>query len=253
LHTLFSFCFYFILYSFMGWLLESLYGSLREKRPVNRGFLTGPFCPLYGAGALCMIVLSHWVQNVTILLLCAMVLSTALEYGTNCLLERIYKMRFWRYQFLTFRGRISLTTSLIWGILSVTLLDVLHPEVAKLAAGFSLLTLLLVTGVFLLYLASDLTYVSTSLHSLHKRLEVMSKLRKQIQHRHEHIHEMLDDGIQILRDRYESLIQNRAAVHVRLILAYRNMYSLHNHDSLQAIQKAVFEKQRRKPAVQKKP
>lgn len=125
--------FYFIIYSFLGWCLESIYKTIIFKRPTNSGFLYGPFCPMYGIGAVLMIELSKLSNNIFVIFLISFVFFTIWEYVVAVVLEGIFKTKYWDYSDLkfNFQGRVCLKNSLYWGILGVLLIFVIHPAIEE--------------------------------------------------------------------------------------------------------------------------
>ena len=125
--------FYFIVYSFLGWCLESVYKTIAFKKPVNSGFLYGPFCPMYGIGAVLMIELGKVSNNVIIIFLLSFILFSVWEYLVAVILEKMFKTKYWDYSNLKFnlQGRICLKNSIYWGILGVLLIFVIQPLVQK--------------------------------------------------------------------------------------------------------------------------
>lgn len=129
------FIFYF--YCLFGWCFESTYVSIREKRLVNRGFMRGPFLPLYGSGAVMMLLVSSPFQgmdfpwNVIWTYLAGCVGATALEYVTGVVMEAIFKVRYWDYskEPFNFQGYICLTSTLAWGLLTVIMTSWVHRPV----------------------------------------------------------------------------------------------------------------------------
>ena len=127
----------FSFYSFLGWALESIYATLMQKRLVNRGFLSGPFCPIYGFSASAIILsaqgINRWFPEnqwgFLPFLITAIVLVTLMEYLTGYLLEKIFHTKWWDYsnRFMNLHGYISLQFSLIWGGLAFLLLRYVHP------------------------------------------------------------------------------------------------------------------------------
>ena len=97
---------FFFCYCFFGWIFESSYVSLKEKRLVNRGFLRLPMLPLYGTGAVMMLFVSLPVKNNLILVyVSGVVAATLLEYVTGWGMERLFKMRYWDYSNQRFQCR----------------------------------------------------------------------------------------------------------------------------------------------------
>ena len=123
----------FFLYSFIGWLTEVLEGLINRKEFVNRGFLVGPICPIYGFGALFMIGLLKNNDNFIIIFLLGSLVCTFLEYVTSLILEKIFNTRWWDYRDkkINFNGRVCLEVMIIFGIGSILLMKVMRPIVSK--------------------------------------------------------------------------------------------------------------------------
>lgn len=125
----------FMLYSFIGWSLEVVYAAYKEKRFINRGFLTAPICPIYGFGALLVLYADSLIKAKSIPfytgILLALVLATVLEYLTGYVLEKYLNIKAWDYsnESLNLHGRVCVKFSLFWGILAYILTAVLHPAV----------------------------------------------------------------------------------------------------------------------------
>lgn len=86
---------WFLFYSFCGWVYESILVSILERRPVNRGFLNGPLCPIYGAGAVGAVVVMGQVHNPLVVFLLSMVGASILEYVTSWVMEALFHARWW--------------------------------------------------------------------------------------------------------------------------------------------------------------
>lgn len=130
-----------IIYSFFGWVYESILCSVTSGAPVNRGFLNGPLCPVYGFGAL-VIIFVFWADpGITVwnLFFSSMVLTCTLEYFTSWAMEKLFHARWWDYTHYHFNinGRVCLAGALAFGSFSVLLIKVVHPRVAAFVNGFS--------------------------------------------------------------------------------------------------------------------
>lgn len=125
--------FYFILYSFLGWCLESIYKSILQKKIVNSGFLYGPFCPMYGIGAILMITLGGISENVVIIFIISFLLFSVWEYIVAVILEKLFKTKYWDYSDIRFniKGRVCLKNSIYWGILGILLMFVIQPIIEE--------------------------------------------------------------------------------------------------------------------------
>ena len=132
----------FFLYSTAGWLWECFYVSVRTRRLVNRGFLHGPWLPIYGSGALLVLFLTLPVrENPALVFFLGMSGATLLEYGTGAFMEHLFQVRYWDYsrEPLNINGYICLPVSLAWGSFSLGLIYVLHPPAERFVLQIPLL------------------------------------------------------------------------------------------------------------------
>lgn len=123
---------YFYAYAFLGWCSEVAFAAVRKGQFVNRGFLNGPICPVYGVGLVAVIGVLAPVQNqLWLLYLGAVVLTTAIELVTGFAMEKLFHQRWWDYSRvpLNLGGYVCLPFSLIWGVACVVIVRWLHPLV----------------------------------------------------------------------------------------------------------------------------
>ncbi|WP_353892774.1 putative ABC transporter permease [Proteinivorax hydrogeniformans] len=127
--------FYFVFYSFVGWNLEVLYHLKKQRRFVNRGFLNGPICPIYGISAtLIVILLTPFKDNLIALFIGGFIIASVVELFTGYLLERFFDTRWWDYSEESFNlwGYVCVKFSIYWGALTVFFLNAIHPFVNML-------------------------------------------------------------------------------------------------------------------------
>ena len=125
---------YFFIYSFIGWILETIYAFLVLGHFVKRGFLIGPICPIYGFGAVLLILsLKNCKGKPLSQFLIAGFTFTVFEYVVSYMLEVVFGLRWWDYSgdFLNLQGRVSLSYSIIWGALGILLIEGIHPNISK--------------------------------------------------------------------------------------------------------------------------
>lgn len=125
----------FFFYSFCGWVWECCYVSACQKRWVNRGFLQGPVLPIYGSGAILILLATIPVaENLWLVYFCGTAAATLLEYVTGWAMERLFRVRYWDYSKQRFncRGYICLSSSIAWGFFSILLIRVVHPPISSL-------------------------------------------------------------------------------------------------------------------------
>ena len=128
---------WFFIYSFLGWLWETCYVSAKRGELINRGFVNGPVCTIYGFGALGVYLILNPVSgNLAYLFFGGIIVATLLEYATAVLMESIFHTSWWDYsdKKFNFQGRICLGASLGWGFFTVLLFRVLHPVVEGIVA-----------------------------------------------------------------------------------------------------------------------
>jgi uncharacterized membrane protein len=126
--------FFFYFYCIFGWCFESTYVSLKSHRPVNRGFLKGPWLPLYGTGAILVLWLTLPFRNTPVLVyLVGAIGATILEYFTGEAMVRLFKVRYWDYSYkkIQYKGHICLSSTIAWGFLSLLMVYVVHKPVER--------------------------------------------------------------------------------------------------------------------------
>lgn len=132
-YTIVQWFLFFYIYCFFGWCFESTYVSIRKRHLVNRGFMRGPYLPLYGFGASLLLAVSIPVSySVMLVFFIGMTVATALEYVTGVIMEAIFKVRYWDYsnQKFNFQGHICLSSSVAWGMLNILLIRYLNRPVS---------------------------------------------------------------------------------------------------------------------------
>lgn len=131
----------FIIYSFLGWCMEMVVCYIATKEWVNRGFLIGPICPIYGCGCLLIILLlDRYLKDPIVLFVMAMLLCSLLEYFTSYLMEKLFKARWWDYSHKKYNinGRICLDNIFAFGILGLLMMYLVNPFVVKMLGYVSL-------------------------------------------------------------------------------------------------------------------
>lgn len=133
-NELYNCLYYFIIYAFLGWVLEVSYRVLNTGKFSNRGFLIGAYCPIYGIGAiLALYLIKPFKNNIVMLFIVSFIITSILEFVTGFVLEKIFKYKWWNYSDLPFniKGYICLKFSIIWGLACIFLINTLSPLVEK--------------------------------------------------------------------------------------------------------------------------
>ena len=176
--------FFFYLYCFLGWFFESTYVSVKSKKLVNRGFMGGPFLPLYGSGAIMMLVVSApFRDNLLLTYLAGVVGATALEYITGVTMEALFKVRYWDYsnQRFNYKGHICLSSSVAWGFLTILMTRVIHRPIEQFVLAIPGLALLCLTAVLTIYIAVDFTLAFKAALELRDILARMQRIKDEVE------------------------------------------------------------------------
>ena len=133
-YTLVQWIAFFYIYCFLGWCFESGYATIKQRKLTNRGFLRGPYIPIYAFGAIFVLIITDNFQgSILSVYFSGLIAATVLEYITGYVMEKLFKVKYWDYSDHKFNlnGYISLSTSIAWGFLSVLLTEVLQVNVYR--------------------------------------------------------------------------------------------------------------------------
>lgn len=185
---------YFFIYAFLGWLMEVICKLVEKKKFINRGFLIGPICPIYGYGVLGIVLLNgEDTTDVLSVFLKAIFICSVLEYVTSYLMEKLFKARWWDYSKRKFNinGRICLETMVPFGLLGCFIVYFLHPLVVKFVGVFNS-TFVIVMGVIL-----SILYVIDLVISLKVMSKIKGEIKKQRVDNTEIIKKKIEDWLSV--------------------------------------------------------
>lgn len=177
---------YFSIYSFLGWICEVIYCSIPVKKFINRGFLNGPVCPVYGFGALFVIYIMEWlnIDFPILIFIFGGVIASVIEFIADILLEYVFHTRLWNYSNRKFniKGRVCLLNSTLFATLSLVLLEIIHPLMVLFISKFSNLVIILVASLFLIIFIVDMSWTVNEVINLNialKNMNILEKLKKE--------------------------------------------------------------------------
>lgn len=252
---------YFILYSFLGWVMETCYCSVVERRLVARGFLYGPICPIYGSGVMLMILFfTPLKQNLVLFYAVAVVVMTSWEYLVGWVLEVTTHVKYWDYsQYrLNLQGRVCLWVALTWGVLSYIVIFFIHPPIQSLVEGLPMWLEFMLCGAFLALLAVDASFTIRNLVLVALHVESVTQLGQELQLQmalgKAELSDKLEDSIAVLRQHYSDQVTqleqySRRFRHIYTSLKVSQKYSVSHEDILAAAALAKEELLRRKDAL----
>ena len=237
MNTLEKYICIFFIYAIAGWFMETFRGYFKTGKFINRGFLIGPYLPVYGFGVtLITIFLEKYVNDIYILFGMSIVLCGTLEYFTSWIMEKLFKARWWDYHNRKFNinGRICLETLIPFGILGTVLLKFANPFILKILNNIPNTTLVFILKIMLIIFIVDVIISYTVVMSFKKtakevenkvvkdNTEEMSKMVKEVTtEKVKEIKENVEDGLEEARENLEEFSKN---VNVRLKYTKRKVY-----------------------------
>lgn len=174
---------YFFVYGFLGWCTEVIFAAFKQHRFVNRGFLNGPICPIYGVGVTLVIAcLEAFQSNLLLLYISSVILVTVLEGVTGWAMDKLFHNKWWDYSKLPFNigGYVCLLFSLIWGVACVFIVYFVHPlihQVLSLIPHTAVIALIAILGIALL---SDMIVTTSAIVKFNQYLELLKHITDEL-------------------------------------------------------------------------
>ncbi len=188
--SLYALVSYFVIYSFVGWIVEVIYQALKRGKIINRGFLNGPVCPIYGFGMVAVLLFFNYIEIDNLqeasgffLFIIGILFSTVIELFGGWTLDKLFHTRWWNYsnEKYNLHGYICLKFSIIWGIGVVFIMHVIHPIVQKFSVnlipekiGWWILAIL-----YIIYFV-DLVVTVTEIIGLNKQIVQLEEAKKSL-------------------------------------------------------------------------
>ena len=269
---------FFFIYGFLGWCTEVAFAAWKERTFVNRGFLNGPICPIYGFGV-CSVVylLKPFESNFILLYISSVILVSALEWLTGFLLEKLFHHKWWDYSNmpLNLNGYICLLFSLIWGVFCVAIVSVIHPFIQRCVFRLPVTLTMVVLVILSISMFADHYITASEILKLNKRLAKMQEiadelheisdkigeniykstitaigkeedLKVSISTKQEELTDTLDgitdevkERITVLRSKFRSIETGLPVTQRRIVKAFPNMQSRSYKEMLEEIRKKL--------------
>ena len=199
----------FIFYSIIGWIMEVIYAYVTKGKLYNRGFLIGPYCPIYGVGCLLIILLlSGYKEHPVGMFVLAIIIASILEYFTSFIMEKLFKARWWDYSKTKYNidGRVCADTMIPFGAISLFVMYVLNPVVMKIIDSIPDKTSTIIAIILGVIFVADLF---TSFHIVNNFKKTIKKAS---------LEDRTDDINKYIRE----ILFNRSILHRRLLKAFPN-------------------------------
>ncbi len=222
---------YFIIYSFLGWVMESTVRTICEKKLINTGFLHGPFCPIYGIGAMILFLFLKRFENQLILLFfMGVIVLTFWEYIVGVMLEKMFKTKYWDYSKhkFNFQGRICLTNSICWGILGILFVKYIHPFIENIVSNINPIILYYIVAILSVVILIDMIVSIIKVKNIQSTLEQIEKLNTEIKEKLKEIRLLKRDTNETISiENIQNIVENLKKKRNRIIRhLYRNVYRL---------------------------
>ena len=282
-YTLWNVVLLFFVYAFLGWCAEVAFAACKNGRFVNRGFLNGPICPIYGFGLIGVVLLLRPVEdNLILLYIGSFLLTSLIELVTGFLLEKCFHAKWWDYSGmpLNIGGYVCLLFSLVWGVACMAIVRWVHPLIFSLVDRLPNLLVYILDGLFLCTLAVDLAATVATIRKLSERLSNLTELaneiheisdnlgeniaertlatRKRLEERQQRLEEKMDrieEKIDLNREnnerklaelhlKLENALGEKRFGHRRLLEAFPNLSSHRNSEALERM-RAFLEEHRK--------
>lgn len=199
---------YFFIYAFLGWCTEVVYAALTVGKFINRGFLNGPLCPIYGFGVIAVVNLLIPVEdNLLLLFVGSIFITSMIELLTGFILEKMFHHKWWDYSDRPFNigGYICPLFSLMWGIACLIVVDKIHPMISELVHLIpntaAIVALVIMSIIFII----DLIATVNTIFKLNKKLERIEELSAMIRKSSDEIGESLATGAMVLAVKKEEI------------------------------------------------
>ena len=201
----------FVIYAFLGWCTEVAYAALDTGKFVNRGFLNGPVCPVYGCGVLVVIVvLTPLKENFLILFAGSFLLTSIIEFITGFLLEKLFHNQWWDYSNEHFNicGYVCLKFSILWGIACTLIMDVIHPSIYKVIKIVPKLPGTIILVILCIAFAVDLIITVSTILKFNAHLKMLDELAVKLKVVSDEIGENIYEGVTTVIEKSEEWSEN---------------------------------------------
>ena len=230
LHTIEIYFLLFISYAFLGWCMEVTCKFIQYKKFINRGFLIGPYCPIYGWGALAItILLKRYMEDPLVLFLMSTLICSIIEYLTSYFMEKKYHARWWDYSNKKFNinGRICLETLIPFGILGVAIMYGTNPILFKLYNQIPQLVINILTAILFIGFIVDNIISSNIISSINVEGNKLIK-----------------DNTEEITEKIKQVLRQKSWLHRRLINAYPGLKDI--KVKIKKVEQKIDERRKRK-------
>ncbi len=219
----------FIIYAFIGWCTEVSYAALDTGKFVNRGFLNGPYCPIYGCGVVIVVaILTPLKENLLILFAGSFLLTSVLEYITGYILEKVFHNKWWDYSDKPFniKGYVCLKFSIYWGLACTFIMDIIHPIIYAAIRFIPFVLGVVLLSIIMCVFAADCIITVTTILKFNKRLKVMDEMAASIHRLSDEIGENIYENVTDVIEKSEKFQETHVELMDKISETKENIYGL---------------------------
>ena len=219
----------FIIYAFIGWCTEVSYAALDTGKFVNRGFLNGPYCPIYGCGVVIVVaILTPLKENLLILFAGSFLLTSVLEYITGYILEKVFHNKWWDYSDKPFniKGYVCLKFSIYWGLACTFIMDIIHPIIYAAIRFIPFVLGVVLLSIIMCVFAADCIITVTTILKFNKRLKVMDEMAASIHRLSDEIGENIYENVTDVIEKSEKFQKTHVELMDKISETKENIYGL---------------------------
>lgn len=225
---------YFYIYSIIGWTLEVIYCRLLEGKFTNRGFLHGPYCPIYGTGAILIVIfLNRFYNNPALVFILGIIVTSILEYITSFIMEKLFNAKWWDYSNMKFniKGRVCLLNSTLFGVLSLLLVYILNPAITMLIEKINPKYIPYISNILIILMSIDITSTVAEIINLKKKLSELREFTETLL-KEKSIFSENSQTYKSVLDLREKIINKKNVINNRIIKAFPSLNFKENHFEL---------------------
>lgn len=238
--TLFEVFYYFCWWSVFGWFLEVVVRTLETGGFENRGFLNGPFCPIYGFGVTIITHILEPIQdNFFILYISSSLICTSFELLVGILMQKIFHTKWWDYSHekFNYKGFICLRIALLWGVGSVLVIRVVHPVILKAIHYIPYTAGNVIAAFIVFFILIDLGATLADVRNFNRRLKQVDTIGKILHDKSIALGENISDEVLSLNSKYERLSEQIR--NSRIVKAFPTMKPSKYYSTFEKIKKTI--------------
>lgn len=273
METFITLAWYFLIFGFIGWVAEVVFAACNHGKFVNRGFLNGPICPIYGAGVVLIDVCLRGISdNFLLLFLGSVVVTSALEFVTGYVLEKFFHTKWWDYSGMKYniKGYICLSFSLLWGVGCTFIIRMVLPFIDGIIGLVPDTVSYIIFGISFAALAADFVITVSAIAGLDKQFRMLREITDELKEisdilgknlaegvidvrekldtpEHEKTREELLERMESLKEKYNDSMEHMGAVRHRILKAFPNLEkeNLHHNEVRRALKEAAEKREKR--------